>query len=522
MNLIKKCIYLTGFVVAVMVAGCSDDIDPEITTLDVSRLFSPVGLEARVVNQTSLRLTWAAVDKAQSYNIEVYENGVEDYSGTPVRSVTGVKYDQLPYIITGLAGETEYSVRVQAVGEDIDESKWIGVVFITDPEQIFYAVNPEEITPFTVTLRWPAGAVATSIVMTPGDLVHELTTDEIAAGVAEVTGLTSETEYSARLLNGTKTRGLLMFTTLIDIGDAILVTTEDDLVSLIAAADDGDAFALMPGEYVIDGNITITKSVGIIGVRPYDKPQLTGAVLRMNGGGGLKLKDLVLDGATAPDGNQAIIYDEVLTPGFTYDDVEIENCEFKNYVKGVFYASNAVLIESVSIKGTIYANVECSGGDFIDFRSGMTKKFDFMNNTVYNCALNRDLIRMDNASGFSGDNSCVLTIENNTFYNIISAEGTTRRVLYVRLASHQIYVNKNLFANTKGIYSNQSSTTVTGMSGNNYFNATGLFDSAQKVYDSGSYTTMDPGFVDAENGNFTVTNENIIFNGIGDPRWLSN
>jgi hypothetical protein len=201
--------------------------------------------------------------------------------------------------------------------------------------------------------------------------------------------------------------------------------------------------------------------------------------------------------------------------------VEIEDCFIHNYVKGVFYASNAVLIESVTIKGTIYADVECSGGDFIDFRNGMTKKFDFMNNTVYNCAWNRDLIRMDagGSNNFPGE-ELLVTIENNTFYNIISTEGTTRRVLYIRHASHQIFVNKNIYAATLANYSNQSATTVAEMTGNNYHNAPNLYDASFTVYDAGTYTTLDPGFVDPANGNFKVTNEDLIFYRIGDPRWL--
>ncbi len=214
-------------------AGCEDNIDPEITTLDVSRLFSPIDLEARIVNQTGVRLQWKEVDKAQSYNIEVFANGDLDFSGTPVRTVTGVLFSQLPVTLTGFAGETSYSVRVQAVGEGIDQSKWTGVVFLTDTEQIFFPVNPEEVNATSVTLRWPAGETATTIVLTPGDITHTVSAGEIAAGAAEVTGLASNTEYTARLMNGSATRGTVNFTTLLDIGDAILVTVEDDFVAMI-------------------------------------------------------------------------------------------------------------------------------------------------------------------------------------------------------------------------------------------------------------------------------------------------
>jgi hypothetical protein len=519
-KMIKKLIYAMSLAVAVIAAGCADDIDPEVTSLEVSRLFSPINLEARIVNQTSLRLQWDEVEKAQSYTIEVFQNGTGDFSGTPVRTVDGVLYEQVPYVISGFAGETTYSVRVKAVGEGIGESKWVSTVFTTDAEQILFAMDPEDITPFTAIIRWPAGEAATTIVLMPGNIIHQVSASEIAAGAAEVTGLTSETQYSASLMNGENTRGTVVFTTLIDTSGIIILTTEDDLRVRIEEATEGDVFALMPGEYTIAGNININTSVEIVGLRPHEKPVLNGAVLRMKAGVGLRLKDLVFDGATAPDGNQTIIYDDVLPAGETYGDVEIDGCLIRNYVKGVFYASNAVLIESVTIKGTIYANVECVGGDFIDFRSGMTRKFDFINNTVYNSALNRDLFRMDNASAFSGENHAVITIQNNTFYNIISTEGTTRRILYIRLASHEIIVKDNIFAQTLANYSNQSATTVVEMSGNNYHNAPNLYNSTFVVHDAGSFTTLDPGFVNPDTGDFKVTNEDLKFYRIGDPRWL--
>lgn len=44
-----------------------------------------------------------------------------------------------------------------------------------------------------------------------------------------ITGLTGETAYTATLLNGAKKRGVVTFTTGIDIGTGILVKPEDNI-----------------------------------------------------------------------------------------------------------------------------------------------------------------------------------------------------------------------------------------------------------------------------------------------------
>lgn len=518
-SVLKFLLILFGLVGIAFVYSCSDDIDPELTELKVSRLFSPTNLEVRVINQTSARLTWEAVSNADSYEVEFYENGNEDFSGTPVKTKSGLTMKDLPYLEPGFRGETEYSVRVKAVADDIADSKWVSASFITGTEQIFYDINPDDLTHNSVVLRWPAGEVATTIILTPGDIVHNITEDEIAAGAALITGLASETDYVAVMKRDNDTRGTISFRTLIDLGGAIQVFPEDNLVEIIANAQPDDAFALMPGEYVIDGNISVSNTISLKGVYPNEKPVIKGAVIRMSGGAGLELRNLILDGTTS-DGNQTIVYDEELaTP---YGDVVIDGCEISNYTKGVFYASKAVLIESVTITNTIYSNIVCDGGDFIDFRGGMTKKLDFINNTVYNSAFDRDLIRMDSggSTNFPG-NSCVVTFENNTLYNVINKEGTTRRIMYVRHADHSIYIRKNLFSNVLANYSRQSETNIVEYDRNNYHNSPNLYDNGFTHFDATStYLTVDPGFADPENADFTVSHEDIIFYEIGDMRWL--
>jgi len=510
---IKRYPFIILLALMALAVGCKDDITPEVTDLQASRLFSPAYLQAQIINQTSVRLTWKAVNKAESYTLEFFDNGNQDFSGEPVKTVTDIHFDDVPYIVPGFDGETDYSVRIKAIGKEIADSKWSTATFKTDAEQIFETVDPDEITDTQAALYWPAGESATTIVLTPGNVTHTVTAEEIAAGKAVVTGLTSETDYTAKLMRGTKTRGTIAFTTLIDLSTATVVSPGDDLSAIVQAAQTGDVIAILPGTYTTT-DITITKSIAIKGANPAYKPTLNGTILRLKEGAGLELSNLVLDGTISQDGNQAIIYDADLTAG-TYGSLIVKNCAISNYTKGLIYVNKICLIESVIFTGNMVSAIECNGGDFIDFRKGIAKTFVYTNNTVYDCALARDFFRMD-AGGSTNfpDVKSLITITNNTFNNVSNTIG--KRLLYIRLANHEITFNKNIIATTECIYTNQSATTIMAMSKNNYFNAPNV----QENDPFGDFTSLDPGFKNADQGDFAVSNLDLKLAGIGDPRWL--
>lgn len=517
----RKKIY-TGLFIAMLCtafSSCKDDVMDEITSLQVDRAFSPTGLTANVINKTDVMLTWKAVSNAKSYTIELFEN--TDFSGTPAKTIAGIAFTQVPYTVSGLAGDTQYGIRVKAVGDGVDDSKWITATAKTDPEQILQNINPAKLTATSVALNWPAGQTATTITISPGNITRTVTAAEVTAGEAVITGLTGETTYTAKLLNGTKVRGTMTFTTLLDLGGATSVSPADDLATAIANASAGDVLALMPGTYTINADITVSKNISIKGAKPSDKPVIKGLVIRVKGNAALGLKDLILDGTGALNSNQAIIYDEASDNA--YGNLNVEDCVMKNYVKGLIYVNVKALIESVNMKGNLISAIECSGGDFIDFRNGIAKTFNFTNNTVYNSALARDFFRMDagGSTNFPTVTS-VITISNNTLNNICA--GGANRVLYIRLAKQEIYFSKNIVANSGGILTNQASTSIVAanFTANNYYNAStymsGSATSGAK-YDTGTFTTINPGFADATNGNFTLSDVTLKANGIGDARW---
>ena len=52
-----------------------------------------------------------------------------------------------------------------------------------------------------------------------------------------------------------------------------------------------------------------------------------------------------------------------------------------------------------------------------------------------------------------------------------------------------------------------------------YFNCPNLWANAHASDHASVATEADPGFVDAVNGDFTITNEDMIYEQVGDPRW---
>ena len=503
----------------VALASCSDVAD-EITSIVYNRNFSPTSVEAKVRNRTNIELSWNLGDGVTNYNVEVYANDSLTFAGSPVKSFS-VSPDEVPVLIKGLEGETQYSFRVQATdGNSSRDSKWSSAYAKTEAEQIFKNVAEEDIKGSSVTLRWTAGEKAATIELTPGDIVYNVTDDDIAAGAATITGLTPETEYKALLKSATgKTRGTITFKTGIDLAETdILVKAGADIAAAIKDAPEGYRLVVEPGEYGIatdeaafGGSITISKQLTIKGLRQNEHPVIKG---RFKVEAPFAVDQVTLDG-TGTDGGQCFDF----TAEGEVESLTVTNSEIKNYTKGFFYINKAVLVNTITIDGNIISNIECDGGDLFDCRKGGYNKFDLKNNTIYNSAKGRDFVRMDDASG-SISATPVITIDHNTIVGACNDAG--KRILYVRFKGNSINFTNNIVASSAGNFSNQKNTAEPTFSNNIYFEADGFVTSganANALFVDGEGTILDPQFADAANGNFTIGNDNVKDKKAGDPRW---
>lgn len=504
---------LTAFL-AVSFIACDDNIDALITDLELDRALTPSRLEARIRNLTTIELTWNVREGVDHYIVEFSEDSLQF---TTIILTDEVTADELPYQ-RAFDGETRYSARVKAVSNGVADSKWATVTIMTAQENIFLPIQDGDIAATEATLRWPANSEVTHFIINPGNTERAISAGEKSAGVATITGLASATNHTVILRNGTKHRGQVSFQTLLDIGDATAVYPEDDLSVVIANASSGDVLVLFPGDYTVNVGqiIALDKSISIKGLFPYDKPKLHVAFNLLGGATHVELVDLDLDGT------DAITLDRPLnlgTASTAYGSVKISGCNIHDFGPQLIYGNVSATLDLFSVDNSIITNFS-GGGDFIDFRSAYVKEVSLTNSTFNNCSPTRDFVRLDAAGGLSGTGlTSTVLIDHCTFYGV--STGASNRILYVRFVSNVLTVQNSLFASSNGNYSNQAATSQPTFNNNNYFEAPGYYtvSGSIKIDNSGTHTTLNPGFANAAAGNFTISNQTLIDNEVGDPRW---
>lgn len=501
------------------ISGCESFNEELLDGIGANREFSPLGLTAIIRNQTTVELNWTTKEEADHYTVEI---SADDPDFKTIFKTIQVTAKELP-VRVALEGETTYSIRVKAVSASgLADSKWSAITAATASEQLFLPVQPIDIEAKQVTLRWTPNSNVTQITIAPGGVTHTVTPAEITAGAAVITGLTAETAYTATLLNGAKKRGVIAFTTGIDIGKGILVKNTDDLMQIIADAASDAILVLEPGDYTAanqTGAITLNKSITLRGLRSYDIPKLHVNFVVTNGTANLSLIDLDVKGDKGAAG-AAVSFIKYNDNTISYGPLLISGSNIHDFgISLISVNLSAAKITSIIIDNSVITNVLTTGGEFIDVRGSHVGQLTLKNSTFNNCATGRYFIRMD--AGLTGLTTNILidscTISNP---NMLATNGNS--ILYTRFVTNVITVRNTLFANTPAPYTREVVTANPAFSANNYFNSPNLNGNPNALANNRpdtSGTALDPQFVEAANGNFKVKNQTLIDNQIGDPRW---
>lgn len=511
-------------VLAIGISSCESYNEGLLDGIGNSREFSPIGLKATIRNQTTVELTWT-VKTDENADHYVVEFSADDPDFKTIYKTLQVTAAQLP-IQVPLEGETVYSIRVKAVnGSGLEDSKWSVITATTLSEQILFPVADLDVESKQVTLRWTPNSNVTQIVLNPGNITHVITPAEKTAGIAIVTGLTGETDYTASLFNGTKKRGERSFKTGIDIGTGILVKTTDDIFQKIADAPSGSVLVFMPGDYTAQtGLIAINKTLTLRGLKTADKSKLkVNFTLGNNPANAAEvvnfsLIDLDLNGSGLTGGAIAITAVAPTALG----DVLISNCKVHDYPSQLMYGNAIAKLKSFTVDNSTVKNVNTAGSaDFIDFRATYVANVSLTKSTFDTCS-SRDFIRLDAVlpanGGFSGTGlKSTVLIDACTIY--APTLPAASRILYIRFVSNASTVRNTLLAVGSAVYTNSTATDVPVFSNNNNFNSPGLQLTGSNNRPDANATTLDPLFESAATGKFTLGNQTLRDRLVGDPQW---
>jgi len=407
-------------------------------------------------------------------------------------------------------------VRVKAVSNrGLDDSTWATVTAETGFENIFYALDGADITSSSVTLRWPAGREVTHFIINPGNVNRTITAGEITAGEATITELTSETQYMVTMYNGTKRKGEVTFETLIDIGGATPVYPTDDLLAKIAEASDGDVLALFPGEYgSIDAGLTIAfdKSITLKGVFPYDRPVIYGQITCGTTVTSIDVQSIIFVGTGYGQ------FFNVTSSSCNLGTLIINDCDISGYDNNILYNNNSGALGDITISNCYVHDIAGGGGDGLDFRSGTISSLTVENSTFANGL--RTFLRMQA--------ECNTVINSCTLYQVSIVDSGNNRGLFRSSGGGTIEVKNcivygiGIAGTTRGFWTRAGDMTATASYSNNYyFDSPVLFAVGSEYTDPAEVdaTEADPGFADAANEDFTISNQTLLDNQVGDPRW---
>ena len=531
-KIFKRISYVLGMACALFTFASCSDPDDELTSVEFDRLFAPTNLEFRV-NQVDVTATWGCISEADTvtYLAELFnDGGALAFQGDPVATYTSSSRSVL---MEGLDGATTYSFRVKAVGQ-VKESNWATGTFQTATEQIMEAVATEDVGGTYVTLRWPAGEEAATIEVVPttdastNTVNYTVTADDIANGYAYIEGLTPETDYTATMYSASGAiRGQRTFTTTIDTGNMTVLhegATADDLIAAIAA-DDGRGIFLMDALDLELGDFTIDKSITIAG-NPAAISTLRVKIGVATAVSSITLTNLKLDGSATATQDMRGNFLELTDGAGNLGTLTLNSCEITGYEKNFIYNNKDATIGDIVINNCYIHDGFLTGGDGIDLRGGTLASLNVTNTTFANAF--RTFLR--GQATVSGN----ITFDHCTFYNlcnndtgsnnsglfrITDAKNSTFTVtnsIFYAIGNDQCSGNAGVWARTDGMKVNRE------VYDNNYwYNSPNLWGKLHADDNASVATEADPQFVDAANGNLTPQDEDMVYYGAGDPRWLN-
>ncbi len=519
-NLKYYIILITGLVIGAI--ACKK---PTVERFVPTRMFTPTELNI-YQGDTAATISWPSSlfssGSGVNYTLEISQDST--FQATPDLSLT---VDTTFRTITDdtLADRTKYFARIKANATNASsESNWMIAPksFTLIGVQIFQPVQYADILDVEVILRWTTTPGVDKIVITKpnGDTIDIPISDaDNNAGMKLIKGLKGSTTYAAEIFAGTRSKGLVSFTTKASI-------TGNNIVDLRGLSDPMVLYDTLPN--IADGSIVLLDRGST-----YDIPStyvFDRSVSIMSGLGFGDPATLLLSGNFDASGN----IDSLL-----FSDITIANGGTSNYFMNV---GNVATIGTLTVQNCTTRGVY--NNSFIRLK---TAGDDINNLVIKNCIVDSFGVASKYAVIYANASSSAMIdnieIDNSTFYSLyyfIRQDGIVGTSLNINNCTFNDMINQGgYFVNYSGTFpvtfnisntilgrvndptnSNGMKSTTTAVLGNTYQTSDCVF-SANPILGANTYSgTSYDLFTDPDNGDFTIKDAGFAgASSAGDPRW---
>lgn len=545
MKTIKYSVWAIMLLAATLVS-CTDKMDWDIDpTLD--RCFSATSLSVDPTD-TEAEVTFDAgmmkANGAEKFEIQVTTATLEDDEAWDNSDeVLTFETDNSPYTITGLIGDTEYSLRMRALSSQKTASHWVHyasstkTTFKTKAEQIMNAVANADRGEDFITVSWDASKAVTKLTVSDGTEEEgqeprtiELDDEAKAAGRQTITGLTPSTNYTITIYYNDTKRGSVTASTAaampagdekVELDPSITTINNDVIANIVTAAQEKTGktnvaitIGLQPNQtYTMvsaaedgtDANVKIPEgaSVTFFGLAGDSKPVLnwkkcldiagSHAYIRFQN---VSMKDTGCQYLINQDKDAAV------------GELSFTDCTFSGFESSVFRTKGGVVsVDKILVDNCVMTNMSTGGGYPVFYIGSTTTtigQLELKNSTFDTTSHNFIQLKAAISGG--------VTISDCTFYNNVSGSKyfMDSNKLNTNLTIIRTVLGMSMDAAARGVRTtgsiiiNESMRAKDCVYGSNDI----------KEFAVGSLTS-DEIFTDPANHNFTMK----IDDRIGDPRW---
>ena len=532
---------------AATLVSCTDKMDWDIDpTLD--RCFSATSLSVDPTD-TEAEVTFDA-GMMKQYGAEKFEIQVtsatlaDDEAWDNSDEVTTFEAENSPYTITGLIGDTEYSLRMRALSSKKTASRWVHytsntkTTFKTKAEQIMNAVTNADRGEDFITVTWDASKTVTHLTVSDGTEEEGqeprtiiLTDEEKAAGKYTLTGLTPSTNYTFTIYYNDSKRGSVTASTAVampsgdekvELDPSITTINNDVIADIVIAAQEKTGktnvaitIGLQPGQtYTMvstaedgtDANVKIPEgaSVTFFGLSGDSKPVLSWKKCLDISGSHAYIR---FQNVSMKDkGCQYLINQD---KDASVDEIAFTDCTFSDFESSVFRTKSGVVsVGKILVDNCVMTNMSTGNGFpvfYIDAATANVGKLELKNSTFDTTSHN--FIHLKKAAISGG-----ITISDCTFYNNVA--GTKYFMdsnnFSTDLTITRTILGKSMDATAKGVRTTGSIVINESLRTKDCVYASN--DIKEFPADSQSSEEI---FTDPANHDFTLK----IDDRIGDPRW---